>query len=220
MSLEEVRSYINDLRRSFSDKELSEKSVDADPVKQFSVWFEEAVNAQILDPFAVIVSSVSEIGYPSSRTVYMRDISKDGVVFYTNYGSQKGKEIINNPMVSLLFLWIEVDRQIRINGKAEKVPAKVSDKYFAGRPRESKLAAWASDQSAIIEGRESLQERYDYYEAKFKGIEVPRPENWGGFIVKPERFEFWQGRPNRMHDRIVYLPSENEEKWNIHRLAP
>lgn len=220
MSLEEIRNYINEVRRSFSDKPLQENSVLPNPFDQFSVWFEDAVNAQILDPYAMVVSSVSEIGIPSGRAVYMRDISKEGIVFYTNYNSQKGKEILNNSAVSLLFLWIEIDRQIRINGRAEKLSSKLSDDYFSTRPRESQLGTWCSAQSEVISGREELMEKYSAYEEKFKGVEIPRPENWGGFIVRPEIFEFWQGRPNRLHDRIIYTKDATANTWLTKRLSP
>lgn len=220
MSLEDIRNYINQIRRNSADQELDENSVLTNPYDQFSRWFEEAVNAQILDPFAMIVSTVSEIGYPSTRTVYMRDISESGIVFYTNYNSQKGKEIINNPMVSLLFLWVELDRQIRIAGRAEKASDKLSDAYFASRPRESQIGAWASNQSEVLTGRQQLMDSYNYYEEKFKNLNVPRPENWGGFVVVPEKFEFWQGRPNRLHDRIAYFKERESENWEIKRLSP
>ena len=220
MSLEEIRSYINSLRRTSADQPLDEQEVSHDPFDQFEKWFEEAVNVQILDPFAMVLATVSEIGYPSTRVVYMRDISKDGLTFYTNFSSQKGKEIINNPMVSMLFFWGEIERQIRVFGSAEKLTEKQSDEYFASRPRESQLGAWSSDQSEIIQSRIELEEKYEYYNEKFKGLNVPRPENWGGFIVKPEKFEFWQGRPNRLHDRIAYLRNNETKAWDIKRLAP
>lgn len=220
MSLEEIRNYINDIRRNSADQELDESSVFSYPFDQFSKWFEEAVHAQILDPFAMIVSTVSEMGYPSTRTVYMRDISEKGIVFYTNYNSQKGRELIDNPMISLLFLWVELDRQIRITGKAEKVPVKMSDDYFAGRPRESQLGAWASHQSEILASREELLKNYRYYEEKFKNLPVPRPEKWGGFLIVPDKFEFWQGRPNRLHDRIAYYKNQSGGEWIIKRLSP
>jgi len=220
MSLEEIRSYINSLRRASADQPLDEQAVSADPFEQFEKWFEEAVNVQILDPFAMVLTTVSEIGYPSARVVYMRDISKDGIIFYTNYLSQKGKEITNNPMVSMLFFWGEIERQIRIFGSAEQLTAKQSDEYFASRPRESQIGAWSSDQSEIISNREELEEKFNYYSEKFKGLNVPRPENWGGFIVRPEKFEYWQGRPNRLHDRIAYLKNAESDSWDIKRLSP
>ena len=220
MSMEEIRNYINSLRRASADQPLDEQAVSPNPFNQFQKWFEESVDAQILDPFAMILASVSEIGYPSTRVVYMRDITEEGIIFYTNYNSQKGKEITNNPMVSLLFFWGELERQIRIFGRAEYLNAKQSDEYFASRPRESQLGAWSSNQSEIIEKRSELEEKYKYYDDKFKGLNVPRPENWGGVIVKPEKFEFWQGRPNRLHDRITYWKNNDAEDWDIKRLAP
>ena len=220
MSLEDIRNYINDIRHQSANQPLNEGSVKDNPFDQFSVWFEEAVNAQILDPFAMIVSTVSEIGYPSMRTVYMRDISEDGIVFYTNYNSQKGRDIRNNPSTALLFLWVELERQIRISGSVERVSPKMSDEYFAGRPRESQLGAWASNQSDEIQDRQILVDSYKYYEEKFKGLEVPRPENWGGYVVHPEKFEFWQGRPSRLHDRIAYFRDNLQAPWEIKRLSP
>lgn len=220
MGLEEIKNYINDMRRATADRTLDEGSVYRDPFDQFAVWFEEAVQAQILDPFAMILSTVSEIGYPSSRTVYMRDISDKGLVFYTNYGSQKGREIIGNPYVSLLFLWNEIDRQVRISGKAVAIPAKMSDDYFASRPRDSQIGAWSSQQSVVIETRDELMKNFAYYEEKFRNLPVPRPDNWGGFLVSPEKFEFWQGRPNRLHDRILYSREGSDAAWMISRLSP
>ena len=220
MSMEEIRTYVNSLRRASADQPLDENAVSSNPYDQFAKWFEEAVNAQILDPFAMVIATVSEIGFPSCRTVYMRDISEEGIVFYTNYNSQKGKEITNNAMVSMLFLWVELDRQIRIFGRAERVSQKQSDEYFASRPRESQIGSWASDQSEVIENRQVLKDKFSYYEEKFKDLNVPRPENWGGFLTRPEKFEFWQGRPNRLHDRIVYLKDQESGQWNIQRLSP
>ena len=150
----------------------------------------------------------------------MRDITKDGITFYTNYSSQKGKEITNNPMVSMLFFWGELERQVRIFGRCERLTVKQSDEYFAARPRESQIGAWSSEQSEIIQSRSELEDKFVYYDEKFKGLDVPRPENWGGFIVRPEKFEFWQGRPKRLHDRIAYLRSIDSDAWSIKRLSP
>jgi len=220
MSFEELRTYINTLRRESSDKPLDEQHVCSNPLEQFALWYEESVNTQALETNAMTLATVSEIGYPSTRIIYMRDIDENGVIFYTNYNSQKAKEIINNPAVSLLFFWAELERQVRIFGRALKVPEKISDEYFASRPRESQIGAWSSDQSAEIEGRSTLIEKFEYYSEKFKDLDVPRPENWGGFQVIPEKFEFWQGRPNRLHDRILYLKSNEADEWTISRLAP
>lgn len=218
-TMEDLRNYINGIRRDFSSKPLNNSDISDDPFRQYEIWFTEAVDAQVLDPYAMVLSTVSEIGFPSSRVVYMRDISTDGLVFYTNFNSQKGKEILNNNYVSLLFFWGELERQIRVMGQAEKVTDAVSDAYFASRPRESQLGAWASAQSHEIPSREELEERLAYYDEKFSGLNVPRPENWGGYLVRPSRFEFWQGRPSRLHDRLVYV-KDGEAGWNISRLAP
>lgn len=220
MSLEEIRTYINDIRRKSADRALDEDSVTGDPFEQFSVWFDEAVGAQVPDPFAMAIATVSEIGYPSVRMVYMRDINEDGIIFYTNFRSQKGKDILGNRAVSILFHWDELERQIRIAGRAEKVSDKVSDAYFASRPRESQLGAWSSEQSERLENRAVLEGKYQYYKEKFNDLPVPRPEHWGGFLIRPIRFEFWQGRPNRLHDRVVYTRENLESNWEISRVAP
>ncbi len=216
--MEELRNYLNGIRRDFANRPLSEDSVNKNPYLQFSVWFEEAVNVQILDPYAMVISTVDEIGQPHSRVVYLRDISENGLVFYTNYDSQKGKNISNSNKLSITFFWAELERQIRIEGLVSKASEELSDKYFAARPRESKIGAWASNQSEIIKSREELEEKVTFYNEKFKNCDVPRPSHWGGYLVSPVKFEFWQGRPNRLHDRLVY--SKNKDSWAISRVAP
>jgi pyridoxamine 5'-phosphate oxidase len=218
MSLEETRSYMNQVRREFSDRPLTEESVDDSPFKQYAVWFKEAVNSEILDPFAMCLSTVGLNGQPSSRIVYMRDILDDGFVFYTNYLSQKGKEMLSTPKAALNLHWGELDRQIRIEGDVVKVSEEISDKYFAGRPKESQIGAWASAQSDVLTTREELEQNVLKYRERFKDIEVERPEHWGGYILKPTKIEFWQGRASRLHDRIVY--TKDGVEWKLGRLSP
>lgn len=216
--MEEIRNYLNAIRRDFADKPLQEDSVNVDPFLQFSVWFEESVNAQLLDPYAMLVSTVDESGSPHSRVVYLRNISEKGLVFYTNYNSEKGKNLAASNKIAVNFFWGELERQIRIEGEVKKVDDEFSDTYFATRPRESQIGAWASNQSETINSREDLEKQVQYYNDKFKGVDVPRPPHWGGYIINPVKFEFWQGRPNRLHDRLIY--SKTETDWNISRVAP
>lgn len=216
--MEDLRNYLNQIRRDFADKPLEEQSVNDNPFLQFSVWFEEAVNAQLLDPYAMLISTVDEIGLPHSRVVYLRNISNEGMVFYTNYNSQKGKNISASNKIAITFFWVELERQIRIEGTVKKVSEELSDKYFAARPRESQLGAWASNQSETIKNRAELEENLKHFTEKFKGVDVPRPPHWGGYIVEPTKFEFWQGRPSRLHDRLIY--TKNNNKWVISRIAP
>lgn len=215
---EDLVNYLNEIRRDFAGKPLNEDSVELDPLIQFGIWFEEAVNAQILDPSAMSVTTVNPIGQPSTRIVYMRGINKKGFVFYTNYNSEKGRDLAENNKVALNFFWGGLERQVRVEGEVSKISKEDSDVYFAQRPRESQIGAWASSQSEILDDRKSLEERVVYFTEKFKDIEVARPPHWGGYIVYPTRIEFWQGRPNRLHDRIVYTKSD--EDWKQSRLSP
>ncbi|NQX97291.1 MAG: pyridoxamine 5'-phosphate oxidase [Flavobacteriales bacterium] len=215
---EDIVNYLNEIRRDFSGKPLTENSVHKNPIEQYAIWFEEAVNAQLLDPYAMTISTVDYNGQPSTRVVYMRGVKDDGFIFYTNYNSSKGKDLSENHKVALNFFWGELERQVRVEGEVEKVSEADSDAYFIKRPRESQIGAWASSQSEEITGRKELQEQIDFYTNKFKDIEVPRPTHWGGYIVKPTKVEFWQGRPNRLHDRIVYTKNANE--WKQSRLSP
>jgi len=215
---EDIVNYLNEIRRDFSGKALTEESVHKNPIEQYAIWFEEAVNAQLLDPYAMSLTTVSANGQPSTRIVYMRGIKSDGFVFYTNYNSNKGSDVAANNKVSLNFFWGELERQIRVEGEVEKVSEVDSDAYFAQRPRESQIGAWASSQSEEIRDRKQLEEQVAFYTEKFKDKEVPRPVHWGGYVVKPTKMEFWQGRPSRLHDRIVYTKDRND--WKQSRLSP
>lgn len=207
------------IRTDYSKSKLDLQSVDKDPLIQFEKWFKQALEAKALEPNAMNLATLSEKGTPSSRIVLLKGIEKSQFVFYTNYQSQKGRELELNPACALNFFWPELERQIRIEGVVNRVSAESSDEYFQSRPRESQVGAWASPQSTMIDNREILEQRAKRIEAKYKGLEVlPRPKQWGGFGVTPLEIEFWQGRPSRLHDRIVYTKVDN--KWNINRLAP
>lgn len=218
--MEDLRNYINSIRRDFADKPLDETSLSNNPYQVFEEWFEQAVQSQILDPYAMVIATTGKDMQPTLRTVYMRDISPDGLIFYTNYNSKKGENLAENNKIACLFLWVELDRQIKIEGFAEKVSPEKSDAYFASRPRESCIGAWASNQSEVIESRKVLEDKLKLYEEKFKGLEkIPRPDYWGGYIIKPHAFEFWQGRPSRLHDRIRFELNEGNN-WVKKRLSP
>ena len=216
--MEILRNYLNSVRRDFANRPLDEASVTTNPYDLFEKWFDEAVGAQILDPYAMIISTSSKENQPSSRVVYLRDMIDGGIVFYTNYKSDKATELSSNPKISALFFWGELERQIRVEGEVKKVSEEVSDKYFESRPRESQIGAWASEQSSTIKNRSELEERVKQITIQFEGKVVTRPPFWGGFIIQPKSFEFWQGRPNRLHDRLKYV--RENDSWKIIRLAP
>lgn len=218
MSLEEVRNYINTVRREFANRPLTEASIDTDPFVQFALWMEEAVNSQILDPYAMCVSTVGKDNWPSSRIVYLRDVADGAFIFYTNYDSHKAADIAANPLAAINFHWGELERQVRIEGRVEKVDAERSDAYWASRPRESQVSAWMSEQSQVVESREVLEARKEDIVSRFAGMDIPRPLHWGGYAVIPERIEFWQGRPNRLHDRLIFL--RQSQDWKVVRLNP
>jgi pyridoxamine 5'-phosphate oxidase len=209
---------ISKIRRSYSLKELSENTVLSDPILQFSVWMNETISSNLLEPNAMILATTSKESLPSARTVLLKGFDDRGFVFFTNYESAKAKELEENSFASLLFLWLELERQVRITGKAEKVSREESEKYFISRPRDSKLGAWASKQSSVIVNREVLEKKFEGMREKFEGKEVPLPPFWGGYKVIPQRVEFWQGRENRLHDRILY--SLDKGIWKIERLSP
>lgn len=210
---------IASLRREYSGAELSESGVDPDPLKQFEIWMDEALKANVPDPHAMVLSTVSRSGKPSARVVLLRDISSGGLVFYTNYDSRKGEEIRENAKAAVVFFWHELDRQVRAEGEITRTDNAESDRYFASRPRPSQLAAWASQQSRVLSGRQELERRFGELETEFEGHVIPRPENWGGYRIRLHAVEFWQGRPNRLHDRILYTLNDSNN-WVISRLAP
>jgi pyridoxamine 5'-phosphate oxidase len=215
-----ARQSVAMLRREYQGKPLEEAHVDPDPILQFEAWFEEATRVIRDDPNAMVLSTVDERGRPSGRTVLLKGFSDDGFIFYTNYESRKGREIRENPHVALTFNWPELMRQVRIEGVAEKTTEEQSDAYFHSRPAGSRISAVASPQSRVVSSRRELEERTRNLEEKYRDFdEIPRPENWGGYLVRPELIEFWQGRVNRLHDRICYT-REPEGGWQFRRLAP
>jgi pyridoxamine 5'-phosphate oxidase len=206
------------LRRTFSLKRHDESSVSSDPFSQFSLWMNEAMQSNFIDPTAMILATATKDGIPSARTVLLKGFDLNGFVFFTNYKSSKAKDLEENPVASLLFLWMELERQIRIVGNVERVSEEESKKYFATRPRASQLGAWASEQSSVIPSREFLEQKFEEYRKRFENQEVPLPPFWGGYRLIPNRFEFWQGRENRLHDRIRF--SLDKGIWKIERLSP
>lgn len=197
---------------------LLEEDVVADPLEQFTKWHDEAFSVDPDFSNAMTLSTVDEQGFPSSRVVLFKDISFDGFTFYTNYNSKKAQDLKGNAHVALNFFWQELERQVRIEGRIEYLPAEESDLYFASRPFESKVGAWVSDQSKVIENRDKLEELYTELLSSYAEKDVPRPNHWGGIVVVPSKIEFWQGRPNRLNDRLLY--SKMGENWIIERLAP
>jgi pyridoxamine 5'-phosphate oxidase len=206
------------LRREYSTHGLSRRDLDPDPIKQFAVWFTAAVEAGIPEVNAMTLATVSPEARPTARVVLLKGYSHDGFVFYTNYRSEKGRHLAKNPHAAVVIYWKELERQIRIEGMAKKISREESKRYFHSRPLGSQLGAWASRQSEVIDARRILEARLLEMEERFAKKEVPLPPNWGGYIVQPERMEFWQGRPNRLHDRFRYTRAG--EGWTLERLAP
>lgn len=209
---------IADIRIEYMLRKLDESDVQADPVMQFAQWLQQAIEAGALEPTAMALATSSPDGRPSVRIVLLKKFDTRGFTFFTNYQSRKGRQISENPFAALVFFWPELERQVRIEGNVEKVPEAESDEYFLSRPEGSRLGAWTSPQSSVIKDRAFLEEKLLHFQAHFSGSQIPRPEYWGGFILKPSLIEFWQGRQNRLHDRIQYR--RTEEGWKIERLAP
>ena len=208
-----------DLRKEYMQRGLDESDVDADPFRQFAAWFDEARAASPIEPNAMALATVGADGRPSLRMVLLKGVDERGFVFYTNYESRKGRELADTPWAALTFFWPEMERQVRIEGRVEPVSAEESDAYFHSRPVGSQLSASASRQSEVIAGREELEQRVVALSAQYQDEEIPRPENWGGFRVIPDAIEFWQGRANRLHDRLRYRLLASGD-WQIERLSP
>lgn len=211
---------LENLRQEYRSSPLDIEDVDKNPLQQFKKWFAEVLDVGLLEPNAMILSTATPDGKPSARTVLLKGLADDGFAFYTNYNSRKGKEIEENPFACLVFLWLELQRQVRIEGIIEREESAKSTAYFQNRPRGSQIGAWASPQSDVIENRSVLEEAVRHWEAKYAEVEnLPRPAHWGGYVLKANRLEFWQGRENRLHDRIQYSLQE-DGSWKIERLAP
>jgi pyridoxamine 5'-phosphate oxidase len=210
---------IADIRRDYSHKSLSEKDVDADAVKQFGKWWEEAIHSKIDEVNAMTVATATADGLPSARVILLKGFNEKGFVFFTNYESYKGQQLAENPKACLVFFWKELERQVRITGIVVKISSQESDEYFHSRPESSRIGAWTSPQSRVIENRHWLDEKFNKLVNEMEGTDIKRPPYWGGYLVKPVVIEFWQGRPSRLHDRIQYTLEENGQ-WKIERLAP
>ena len=231
-----------ELRREYNLAGLRRKDLDPDPIGQFQRWFDQATGArasgrlrrffvtlykrllmigglEIVDINAMTLATVDEEGRPSARVVLLKGIDPRGFVFFTNYNSRKGRELAGNPNAALVCYWPELERQVTIAGKVTRVPGAESDAYFASRPYGSRIGAWASDQSQVVRDRAELEEHWKQFERKYPGPDVPRPLHWGGYVLYPERLEFWQGRPNRLHDRFRYT-RQADNSWRIERLSP
>ena len=206
------------LRRDYALASLTETDVDADPIRQFERWFADAVSARVPEPNAMTLSTATRDGVPAGRIVLLKGVDANGFVFYTDYRSRKGVELGENPLAALTFLWKEIERQVRITGSVSRVNTQESEAYFRTRPSGSRLGAWASRQSSVIANREELEAQLQQITLRFPNGDVPLPPHWGGFRVMPDEIEFWQGRPDRLHDRLLYRRGDGG--WGISRLSP
>ncbi len=210
---------IADLRKSYEKAELSESASQADPLKQFEQWLNEAISSEVPEPNAMTLATVGSDLRPSTRIVLIKGYDERGIVWYTNYASRKGQELAGNPFAALQFHWVELERVVRIQGVVDKVSEAESDEYFHSRPLDSRIGAWASPQSQVIEGRSTLVANAARYGAQFL-LRPPRPPHWGGYRLKPDTWEFWQGRKSRLHDRLRYSQQSGDAGWLRERLAP
>lgn len=209
---------ITDLRRQYASAPLDEREVDPDPLRQFARWFAEAERAEVAEPTAMTLATATPDGVPSARMVLLKGFDPRGFTFFTDYRSQKGRELEANPRAALVFYWGELDRQVRIGGRVTRLSPEESEAYFRTRPRGSRLGAWSSHQSAVLPDRAALEARFREVAARYPEGEIPLPPYWGGYLVAPEVFEFWQGRENRLHDRVRYRREGGS--WRIERLSP
>lgn len=216
--MEVTKETLENLRQDYRSAQLNDNDVNKNPIKQFEKWFAEAMTAEIFEPNAMTLATADKSGKPNARIVLLKGFDENGFSFYTNYLSQKGKELKKNPQACLVFFWGELERQVRIEGKVEKLSKEASEKYFHSRPIASQIGAIASPQSQVLSDRKQLENKFEELTAQYEGKTIPKPAHWGGYIVKPISIEFWQGRRSRLHDRIKYDLING--KWQTNRLAP
>jgi pyridoxamine 5'-phosphate oxidase len=209
---------VSDIRKSYTVGALNEGELAPDAIEQFQRWLEDALKSEMLEPTAMMVATADKDGKPSARMLLLKGVDERGFIFFTNYQSRKAQELLENPQAALVFYWDSLERQVRVEGKVKKVPKEESETYFKSRPHGSQLGAWASQQSSVIKNREVVEEKIKELSETYAEGNVPLPEFWGGYVLEPEVIEFWQGRPNRLHDRLRY--TRFEHGWKIERLSP
>jgi pyridoxamine 5'-phosphate oxidase len=216
--MENISEKIFNLRKDYANATLNESDLNPNPIKQFQFWLNQALEAGLNEPYAMQLATSGSDNFPDIRTVLLRGADQDGFTFFTNYNSEKGRDIAENPKAAINFFWPELERQVRVRGTIKKASTEISDEYFNSRPFESKIGAWASNQSSELPSRELLENKIGELTKKFQNKEVPRPDFWGGYVLTPSEIEFWQGRPSRLHDRILF--KLQDDKWKMSRLNP